>query len=103
MAAVGFHRRVTALSSQTPVCAVSANPLYAACIERAAHLLGGREALARRLGIPLPVLERWAEGEGLGAQLLFLRVVDILQAEEPGRWPPTPTRSSPEASTIYRK
>ena len=73
--------------------------LYAACVRRAADLLGGYEALGARLGVPPEMLERWAYGNGNGAQLVFLRVVDIL-FEESRR--PTPTRSSPEVSTRYR-
>ena len=77
--------------------------LYAACIERAAALLGGYEALAARLNIPARTLERWARGEGLGARWVFLKAIDILLEEQLRKPPPIPTRSSPEASTIYRK
>lgn len=74
--------------------------LYAVCIERAATLVGGYEALAARLKVPAAVLERWAHGDGLGTRWVFLKAIDILLEAE--RQPPIPTRSSPEASTKYR-
>jgi hypothetical protein len=57
------------------------NPVFAACIQRAAALTGGYEALGRRVDVAPAVLERWAHGDGFGAQLVFLKVIDVLQEE----------------------
>jgi hypothetical protein len=63
------------------------NPLYAACIRRAALLLGGYDALGARLGLSPQVLERWAAGNGWMSESVFLRVVDILSEERLGDTP----------------
>jgi len=78
--------------------AVLSNALYAACIQRAAVVLGGYEALGERLGIAPRLLERWAKGAGIADETIFLKIVDIVLES---RF--TPTRSSPEASTRYRR
>lgn len=57
------------------------SPLYAACIRRAAHLSGGYDALSERLGVPQRILRRWARGEGLAAESVFLRIVDMLEED----------------------
>jgi hypothetical protein len=73
------------------------NPLYAACVRRAALLLGGYEALSARLGIPAQVLERWAAGSGWMSESVFLRIVDILLKEQPqGSAPPSTGGEAPE-------
>jgi hypothetical protein len=59
---------------------VGSNALYAACIARAAELLGGYEALAKRLGIPAQVLLRWSHGKEGIPEPVFLEVVDVLLA-----------------------
>jgi hypothetical protein len=79
------------------VLAPLSNTLYAACIQRAAALLGGYEPLAERLGISPRLLERWAGGKGFADETIFLKIVDIVLERQI-----TPTRSSPEASTRYR-
>jgi hypothetical protein len=53
-------------------------PLYAECVQRAAALAGGPGALGARLGVPAPLVERWASGRSPVPQHVFLRVVDIL-------------------------
>ena len=74
------------------------NPLYAACIRRAAYLLGGYDALSERLGVPQRTLRRWSQGDGVGAEMVFLKVVDIL-AEESGPFrSPASTRETPAGS-----
>lgn len=78
--------------------AVLSSALYAACIRRAADMLGGYEALGEQLKIPPRALERWALGRGVPDETIFLRIVDIVLER-----PVIPTRSSPEASTRYRR
>jgi hypothetical protein len=78
--------------------AMLSNSLYAACIQRAALMLGGYEALGRELGISPRLLERWADRRGVPDEGVFLKVVDLVLER---RF--TPTQSSPAASTIYRK
>jgi hypothetical protein len=77
---------------------VLSNALFAACIRRAAGILGGYEALGEQLGIPPPLLEHWASGRGSADEATFLRVVDIVLER---RF--IPTRSSPAAWTRYRR
>jgi hypothetical protein len=60
------------------------NPLYAACIQRAARQVGGYDVLGSCLRVPPQLLERWAHGEGVAPPVVFLKVVDIL-LEEPRR------------------
>jgi hypothetical protein len=79
------------------VFAPLSNPLYAACIQRAAAMVGGYEALGERLGIPPRLLERWARGKGFVDETIFLKIVDIVLERRV-----IPTQSSPEASTRYR-
>jgi hypothetical protein len=45
---------------------------------RAAELLGGRAALARRLQVPLDTLDRWLKGEERPPNLYFLSAVDVV-------------------------
>ncbi len=79
---------------------MSTRPVHAESIRRAALLLGGYARLAERVGAPAEVLEWWAAGAGDVPDAVFLAVVDVLLGE-PSL--PTPTRSSPEAWTRYRK
>ena len=67
------------------------NPLYAACIRRAAQRLGGYDALAARLKVPVALLERWASSEGGASAAVFLKIVDILLEETP----PPPSNPPP--------
>jgi|RhiMetdeSRZDD1v2_1073273.scaffolds.fasta_scaffold2433216_1 hypothetical protein len=67
------------------------NPLYAACIRRAAQRLGGYDALAARLKVSGALLERWASSEGGASEALFLKIVDILLEETP----PPPSNPPP--------
>ena len=76
---------------------VLSNTLYAACIQRAAAMLGGFDALGEKLAISPRMLERWANGKGLVDEAIFLRIVDIVVDNQV-----TPTRSSPEVLTRYR-
>ena len=65
------------------------NPLYSACLRRAAELLGGFEPLAARLQVPARTLERWANELGAPTERQFLELVDILEVEDAKR-PATP-------------
>lgn len=55
------------------------NPLYGACVRRAAELLGGYEQLGDRLGIDPRALEQWSKGIGAPGDYLFLKIVDIIE------------------------
>ena len=70
------------------------SPLYAACIRRAVDLQGGYDALSERLGVPQRILRRWARGEGVAAESVFLRIVDILDEDAVLRSPAS-TREIP--------
>jgi len=76
------------------------SPLYAACIRRAAFLLGGYGPLGARMGVEPLTLEAWATGQADVPELVFLLIVDILLEYQIA---PIPTRSLPEASTKYRR
>lgn len=54
------------------------NPVYAACIRRAAGMLGGYDKLALRLAVGPRQLERWARGLGAPSDAQFLTLVDIV-------------------------
>ncbi len=54
------------------------NPLYGACVRRAAQLLGGFEQLGARLGIDPRILQQWGQGIGAPGEYLFLKIVDIV-------------------------
>jgi len=58
--------------------ALRPNPLYAACVLRAAALKGGFEELAAALGVQPASLKRWAEGVGAPPDAIFLKIVDVL-------------------------
>jgi hypothetical protein len=67
---------------------MSPNPLYAVCIQRAAQLLGGYDALGARLELSPKILRRWASGHGDAGETVFLRIVDILLDESIRAVPP---------------
>lgn len=53
-------------------------------LQRAAELIGGQRALARRLRVPLPTLFLWVKGLGDVPQDVFIRAVDVLiEFEDP--------------------
>ena len=62
---------------------MSPNPLYAACINRAAALLGGFEPLGERLHISPRTLSWWAKGVGAPTDAQFLDLVDLLDQLAP--------------------
>ena len=52
--------------------------VYTRCLNRAAQILGGSDALARNLLVPPAVLLRWMTGEVRPPQAVFLKAVDIV-------------------------
>ena len=54
------------------------NPLYAACVSRAAALKGGYAELGAELGVKPARVQRWAEGIGSPPDAIFLKIVDLL-------------------------
>lgn len=59
--------------------------MYARTLHRACELLGGRDALARHLGVPAAPLEHWISGSETPPLEVFLAAVDVvLLATEPG-------------------
>jgi hypothetical protein len=58
--------------------ALRPNPLYAACVLRAAALKGGFEQLGAELGLKPARVQRWAEGIGSPPDAIFLKIVDLL-------------------------
>jgi hypothetical protein len=54
------------------------NPLYAACVSRAAALKGGFDELGEALGVTPARLQRWADGIGAPPDTIFLKIVDLL-------------------------
>jgi hypothetical protein len=71
------------------------NPLYAACIRRAAELAGGFDNLAARLDIAAPRLKRWAAGYGSPNDFQFLKLVDLLEELSPTPFAPRLPPSQP--------
>lgn len=68
---------------------------------KAAAIVGGRRALAERIGVKLPDLDKWLAGKGQVPREPFLRAVEIIiddladegDATDPGE-PPPPRVSS---------
>ena len=74
-------------SSRTdcPALSKSRASVYARTLHRACELLGGRDALARHLGVPAAALERWIGDIETPPLEIFLAAVDVvLLAVEPG-------------------
>lgn len=53
-------------------------------LRRAARLLGGVEALARKLGVSPRQLEAWMDVDGAVPADIFLRTVDLIEESLPG-------------------
>jgi hypothetical protein len=58
--------------------------VYSRAVRKAAETIGGREALARALQVPLADVEKWILGEKKPPRDLFLRVVDLLIEDSAG-------------------
>jgi hypothetical protein len=52
--------------------------VYTRVLHRACQMLGGVEALAARLRVPVPTLYRWLDGESDPPASVFLKAVDIV-------------------------
>jgi DNA-binding transcriptional regulator YdaS (Cro superfamily) len=56
--------------------------VYVRALKRAAQIVGGREALAAQLDVPMDELAHWMEGSKRVPDAIFLRVVDIVSAQD---------------------
>jgi hypothetical protein len=61
---------------------MSANPVYALCIQRAAERLGGFDELSLQVGISARLLQFWANGGGWPPDHVFLRIVDLVLTDD---------------------
>jgi hypothetical protein len=59
--------------------------LYARTLRRAASILGSERQLSDFLGVRPLTLESWMRGNDMPPVHVFLRAVDIIQAEEAAR------------------
>jgi len=55
-----------------------ADSVYSRAVRKAAELAGGREALSRRLQVPLAEIEKWLADKAKPPRAVFLRVVDLI-------------------------
>lgn len=62
--------------------------LQARTLRRASVIVGGTQALARRLGVPPLELKCWINGSIVPPVNMFLKAVDIVVGYEPA--PPSP-------------
>lgn len=63
---------------------MSSASVYSRAVRKAAEMAGGREALARRLQLPLADVDKWILGEKKPPREVFLRVVDLLIEDSAG-------------------
>jgi len=54
--------------------------LYIRCLHDACKLLGGEQALADYLGVPVSFVDSWLRGRGFPPPDIFLRCTDLLDA-----------------------
>ena len=52
--------------------------VYTRVLHRACQIVGGVEALAARLRVPVPTLFRWLDGEAEPPTPIFLKAVDLV-------------------------
>lgn len=52
--------------------------VHVAALQRAAEILGGPQALAQYLGMPLTLVELWLDGHMAPPQEVFLRAIDVV-------------------------
>jgi hypothetical protein len=52
--------------------------VHVAALQRAAEILGGREALAQYLDVPLEFLELWLDGHTAPPAHVFLLAIDVV-------------------------
>jgi len=70
--------------------------VYTRVLHRACQKLGGIEALAKTLHVPVETVHRWLEGEDVPPSKIFLRAVDLVMPA----WGP---EDDAHASAIARK
>jgi hypothetical protein len=73
--------RMENIEVPTDNCPVAPAPrvtVYTRVLHRACQMLGGVEALAARLRVPVPTLYRWLDGEADPPTSIFLKAVDIV-------------------------
>jgi len=61
-----------------PTAPASQVTVYTRVLHRACQIVGGVEALAARLRVPVPTLYRWLDGESEPPTPVFLKAVDIV-------------------------
>lgn len=57
-----------------------AKTVYGRCVEKAAEILGGQEAVARHLGATPAMVTSWIEGETEPPTHYLLRLVDLIES-----------------------
>jgi DNA-binding transcriptional regulator YiaG len=65
--------------------------IYIRTLHDACVILGGEHKLAAYLGVPVELVEAWLNGRGYPSDAVFLRCVDLVQANPP-RGMPEPGR-----------
>jgi len=73
-----------------------ATSVYSRALQRAAEMLGGRDKVAKYLGVPQADVTRWISGAAKPPRLHFLRAVEFIIDEtalppggdSPGETPP---------------
>jgi len=55
-----------------------ASSIYSRALQRASELMGGRDELAKFLGVPATDVQKWISGGARPPQSIFLRVVDYI-------------------------
>jgi hypothetical protein len=61
-----------------PTAPPSQMTVYTRVLHRACQIIGGVEALATRLRVPVATLYRWLDGDAEPPTLVFLKAVDIV-------------------------
>jgi hypothetical protein len=61
-----------------PVAPAAYNTVQVRALHRACLIVGGVEALARRLDVAAALLEGWMRGDGEPPELLFREAVEII-------------------------
>jgi DNA-binding transcriptional regulator YdaS (Cro superfamily) len=59
------------------------DPIPREALARAAEVVGGREPLARRLGVKTVDLERWIKGEGTPPSPVIFAALNLIEHSKP--------------------
>jgi hypothetical protein len=81
---------------ECPVAPPRRVTVYTRVLHRACQKLGGIEALAEALHVPLETVHRWLEGEDVPPSRIFLQAVDLVM-------PPWGPDDDAHASAIARQ